>query len=408
MKNQKNILMCLQQLDIGGVETAVLTLCKGYIRAGHKVFVAAKTGIYSEQLKELGIEQLNIEYKIENRYALEKTEDLIRYCKEKNITEIHIHQYPCVAYWLPVIMKTKIPYLAYVHSIIPGAPEWFMKTFPIYQSALPIFFENASKIICISEKTKNDIEKIFKLDEKKYQVIPNSLDLIEFQSSQKNFSKKTFGLLSRLSEEKLSSIKNAIDVFNEYSKRHKECKMIIAGDGPLRKCIEEYAKSNKSIKLIGSVSNVLNILNEIDIYMGVDRTVLEAIACKKITIISNYHGKSILITKENIDKASKENFSGNNLEAEENIIEKIEDITKKDYTLITEGNYNFVNKNYNVDNNIYIGKLESKFTNDYNKIFQAENKLAEENTYLINQLYLKKERSIFKRLKRLLKKFFAK
>ena len=62
--------MCLQQLDIGGVETAVLTLCKGYIRAGHNVFVAAKPGIYSEQLKKMGVKLLPIEYEIENRYSV--------------------------------------------------------------------------------------------------------------------------------------------------------------------------------------------------------------------------------------------------------------------------------------------------------------------------------------------------
>ncbi len=412
MKNKKNILMCLQQLDIGGVETAVLTLCKGYKNAGHKVYVAAKPGIYSKQLEDLKIEQLDIEYKIENRYALEKMDELIKFFEYKKITEIHIHQYPCVAYWLPVIMKTKIPYVAYVHSIIPGAPEWFMKTFPIYQSALPIFFENASKIICISERTKKDIEKIFNLDEKKYLIIPNSLDLNEFKMEKNTFSKKNFGLLSRLSEEKVQSITNAIDIFNEYSKNHKECKMIIAGDGPSRKYLENYAKRNKNIQFIGSVSNSLLIMPEIDIYMGVDRTILEAIACKKLAIISNYSGKSILITKDNIKDASKENFSGNNLLEDEDIIKKIESIDEKDYKRITESNYKFINKNYNVNENIYLKELESNFTNDYNKIFEFENKLVEENSKLINELYQKKENSILNRAKRyckrILKKLFNK
>ena len=96
-------------------------------------------------MSEIGVEFLELEYEIANRIALDKKEMLIDYCKKNKITEIHIHQYPCVAYWLPVIMELKIPYVAYVHSIIPGAPEWFMETFPIYQKILPIFFENSSK-----------------------------------------------------------------------------------------------------------------------------------------------------------------------------------------------------------------------------------------------------------------------
>ena len=151
---------------------------------------------------------------------------------------------------------------------------------------------------------------------------------------------------------------------------------------------------------------------EIDIYMGVDRTILEAIACKKLAIISNYSGKSILITKDNIKDASKENFSGNNLLEDEDIIKKIESIDEKDYKRITESNYKFINKNYNVNENIYLKELESNFTNDYNKIFEFENKLVEENSKLINELYQKKENSILNRAKRyckrILKKLFNK
>jgi len=75
MKKQRRILMCLEQLNIGGVETAVLTLCKGYVRAGHKVFVAAKEGIFSSELKELGIKCLNIDYKIVNHFVLDRKEN---------------------------------------------------------------------------------------------------------------------------------------------------------------------------------------------------------------------------------------------------------------------------------------------------------------------------------------------
>ena len=104
MSKKRNILMCLQQLDIGGVETAVVTLCKGYIRAGHKVYVAAKKGIFSKQLEKIGVEVLDLEYEFLQTFPLDKKKQLIKYVQDKNITEIHIHQYPCVLNWLPVYM----------------------------------------------------------------------------------------------------------------------------------------------------------------------------------------------------------------------------------------------------------------------------------------------------------------
>ncbi len=408
MNKERRILMCLQQLDIGGVETAVLTLCKGYIRAGCKVFVAAKRGLFNEQLEKLGINFLELDYEIKNNYVLDKKEELIKYCKKEKITEIHIHQYPCVIYWLPVIMELKIPYVAYVHSIIPGAPEWFMETFPVYKTALPIFFENASKIVCISEKTKNDINNLFNLSLEKYLVIPNSLNMEDFTSSKKFTSIKTFGLISRLSEEKMPSIKCAIDFFNEYAKDLKNAKFLIAGDGPMLKKIKEYIGKNKNIELIGSISNSAEFLNDIDIYMGLDRTILEAMACKKLAIIASYKGSLTLIDKDTINLASLENFSGNNLEETANLSTILKNITTKEYEDITQKNYEFINKKYNVDNNLYKDSLNNNYSNEYNRLFETINNYLQEIDTYKYELYYKKENTLFKRIKRFIKRWLNK
>ena len=408
MNKERRILMCLQQLDIGGVETAVLTLCKGYIRAGCKVFVAAKRGIFNEQLEKLGINFLELDYEIKNNYVLDRKEELIKYCQKNRITEIHIHQYPCVIYWLPVIMELKIPYVAYVHSIIPGAPEWFMETFPVYKTALPIFFENASKIVCISEKTKNDINNLFNLSLEKYLVIPNSLNMEDFTSSKKFTSIKTFGLISRLSEEKMSSIKCAIDFFNEYAKDLRNAKFLIAGDGPMLKEIKGYIGKNKNIELVGSISNSAEFLDDIDVYMGLDRTILEAMACKKLAIIASYNGNLTLMDKDTIKSASLENFSGNNLEKTTNLLAILKNITTKEYDDITQKNYEFINRKYNVDNNLYKDSLNNSYSNEYNSLFEnINNYLQEIDTYKY-ELYYRKENTLFKKMKRFIKRVLNK
>ena len=405
---KRNILICLQQLDIGGVETAVLTLCKGYIRAGHNVYVAAKPGIYSEQLESIGAKLLPLEYKIENKYPLEMTDELVDYCVKNKISEVHIHQYPCVAYWLPVIMKLKLPYVAYVHSIIPGAPEWFMSTFPIYRTAIPIFFENASKVVCIAESTKKDIEKLFNLGEDRYLVIPNSLNFQDFKTNRKFTKIENFGLIARLSEEKLKSIERAVAIFSKYSEKNKKCKMFIAGDGPEKKKVQELIKDYKNIELVGSISDIPKFMNNIDIYMGVDRTILEAIACMKLAIITSYDGNAILLNKNNIEKASQQNFSGNNFDKDEDVISKLEKLSKEEYQDITKSNYDFINKKYNVDNNLYNNVLTNNYTNDYECIFNLINDLTKDIDYMRNELNKKSNKSIIKRVKNILRRIVNK
>lgn len=378
MKKQRRILMCLEQLNIGGVETAVLTLSKGYIRAGHKVFVAAKEGIFSSELKKLGVKCFNIEYDIVNNFVLERKEELINFCKENEITEVHFHQYPCVIYWLPVCLELNIPYLAYVHSIIPGTPQWFMKDFPVFRTALPMFFENASKIVCIAENTKNEIEELFHVGENHYKIIPNSLDMDLFKNDKISKNIKKFGIVARLSEEKYISITKGIDLFVDYSKKHKGCSLIVVGDGPILDRLKEYVRGNKDITFVGRTSDVAGFMKKIDAYIGVDRSILEAIASKKLAIVSSYYGNINIVTKDNIEEASLANFSGNNLENDSKVLDKICNLSMSDYKKIVDSNYLFVNNKYSVDNNIYTDVInEVKFPR-YDYVFEETNRLLGE------------------------------
>ena len=50
----KSILIVLEQLNIGGVETYVYNQTKIFIEQGHNVIILAKKGTYYKRLKKLG------------------------------------------------------------------------------------------------------------------------------------------------------------------------------------------------------------------------------------------------------------------------------------------------------------------------------------------------------------------
>lgn len=404
---KRNILMCLEHLDIGGIETAVVTLCKGYKRAGHNVYVAAPNGLYLDELERNGIEVYQQEYKIDNDFHLEEKEKLIRFCQEKEINEVYIHQYPCAMYWLPVCMELNIPYVVYGHSIVPGAIEWFQKVFPAYRISIPILLENASKIVCIAESTKQEIEDIYHLGEDKYIIIPNSLDMEKFAAGDIPDKISIFGIASRLSEEKIDSINNAIDLFEKYLQIEKSSRLLIAGDGPQKTQIKDYVKSKNltnKVEFLGSVSDMPEFYRSIDVFMGVDRCVLEAMACKRLTIISSYNETMNIVDDENIEKASNQNFSGFNLEDDKEIFERLKKLSSKDYKKIVEHNYKYIDKKYNVDNNLYNNKLTCNYTKDYKYIFSAVNNYSVEIVRVNNKWPLKIYRKIVNFMRRIIRK----
>ena len=404
---KRNILMCLEHLDIGGIETAVVTLCKGYKRAGHNVYVAAPNGLYLDELERNGIEVYQQEYKIDNDFHLEEKEKLIRFCQEKEINEVYIHQYPCAMYWLRVCMELNIPYVVYGHSIVPGAIEWFQREFPSYKISIPILLENASKIVCIAESTKQEIEEAYHLGEDKYIIIPNSLDMEKFLAGNIPEQINVFGIASRLSEEKVASINNAIDLFEKYLQIEKSSRLLIAGDGPQKTQIKDYVKSKNltnKVEFLGSVSDMSEFYRNIDVFMGVDRCVLEAMACKRLTIISSYNETMNIVDEKNIETASNQNFSGLNLEDDNNILERLKNLSTKDYKKNVEHNYKYIDKKYNVDNNLYNYKLTCNYTKDYKYIFSAVNNYSLEIARVNNKWPLKLYRKIVNFMRRIIRK----
>lgn len=410
---KRNILMCLEFLGVGGVETAVVTLCKGYVRAGHNVFVAAKDGMYAKELEKIGVKVLKMEHKIRNYFRIDKKKELVEFCKENKISEVHIHQYPCIMYWLPVCMELDIPYVAYAHSIVPGAIDWFNKEFPTYQLALPIFFENASKVVCIAESTKQEIEDIYHLGEDKYLIIPNSLNMEDFPNGEVPKKLEVFGIAARLSEEKVLSVEKGIDLFAEYAKENSDAKLFIAGDGQEKKTIMKYVDSKKlkdKVEFLGNVSNMPEYYKNLDVFIGVDRCILESLACKRLSIISSYTGTMNIVNKDNIELASSQNFSGMNLEDNEKVLQDLLKIDKKKYKTITEDNYKFINKKYNVDNNLYKDKLECTYTSDYKYIFNTTNRYTKEIYRINNKWPIKVYRyliNLFRRVIRKIKSIFG-
>lgn len=64
---QKNILICLNILDIGGVETAAVNQIMELRRRGYNVIVLAKTGIYTKKIVDIGAIFIDFDFEVVDR-----------------------------------------------------------------------------------------------------------------------------------------------------------------------------------------------------------------------------------------------------------------------------------------------------------------------------------------------------
>lgn len=366
----KKALICLEQLGIGGVETFTITQIEEFTRRNIKCYVMARDGILKEQIEnKSNIEYIEFDFKLENTLDYSKISEIEKFVIKNKIDFIYVHQFPCVPYILPVVFKTKVPYVAYLHNIVLNTCEWFMNTYPIYRILLPTYFECASKIIAISETVKEENKKLFNLPERKYITIKNSLDFNNYPNKKIksiNCNYKTMLWFGRITQLKRQSIETAIE-FYDYCKENynKDMKLIIVGDGELFDEMVEKAK-NKNIIFKGALSNMKSEIEKADILLGVDRCALESIASKKPTIICGYDKNIVLITPKNIKKAAAENFTGRNLKNDKSEIFKY---NQKEIIDIIEKNYDYVSENLSISKSIYLDIDNFENSVNMNNIF---------------------------------------
>ena len=400
----KNILICLEKLDIGGVETFTIAQVKEYAKRGIKCYVLSQGGLLERKLKDLkNVELINFKFNIENRIDYEEIEKIEKLIKNKKIDSICIHQYPCIPYLLPLIFKYNIPYMAYIHSTVEGTFEWYMKTYPMYHVLFPMYFKNASQIVAVTEKTKKENSKLFNIDLSKYKVINNSLDFSEYEDLKINNNLKKvnkFMYFGKLAVEKEKSIIAAIDFFKDYKEIFNEnATLKIVGDGALLESLKEEYEC-EYIKFTGAVADTIKELNKIDAVIGVDRCILEGIAAKRIAIISSYSGNISLVTPKIMEKEIEENFSGKSLDDNK---EELTKYSKEELKEIIKTNYKMIENKLSISNSI-ITELEDKDMKidpvELFKTFSKEqdivNKLMENNYNLYQEnLRIKNKLKVF-------------
>ena len=364
MKNRR-ILIALEQLGVGGIETFVLNQVKALKRKNIDVYLLAKKGLYYDQFKKNGAKI--IEYEIKDCIYFNKNniKKMSKILINNKIDEVHINQFPFMSVLMPACIMTNTPYVAYLHMAsgiindpVYNAYDYFERQFITYNKIFKMFFKNASKIVAITEDIKNHTQKRYSIDKNKIIVRPNAIDLKDYSTNKKVKRIKKVFLLSRISIEKKNVIINAIKLYQKLKEYDKDITLTIAGDGNLRQDIEEYISNQKitDITMLGNISNVKEVMEKYDLVIAVDRCILEALCLNKLSVISGYSDIKGLVTNKNIYSCIKENFCGNNQKTQtiDKVANIIMNLSPKEIEEITKSNHKIIEDKLDIDKNIFV------------------------------------------------------
>ena len=371
-------MICHARLTAGGIETACITQIKEFSRRGYKIYVLAENGFYAEKLKQIkGVTYINFPYESRASYNLQKVEQVKEIIEKYNIKLVYIHQIDCVASVLSACILTNIPYIAYVHHGITGVYDDELQMGNMGRNFQTLYYKMASKIIAIQEASKKENMERFKLEENKYKVIPNCVDFLEFNSKSPINLNKVL-LISRFEKDKKNGVINGLRWFLEYKKLNSKAELTIVGDGSQRQKVEEQIKELKiECHMLGARNDIRDIMEQNGIILGIARCAQEAIAMKRIAIITGNEDFQGIITNDNIEKFSYTNFQDikNGKKEYEEVAKQVYLLKDKDIGKIVDKNYEWLYTNRNIKDNIYevedIEKINNPITElDRNEILR--------------------------------------
>jgi glycosyltransferase involved in cell wall biosynthesis len=290
---------------VGGIPLHAHHLCRDLSRRGHytTVLTCSRSNHGHDE-----IEGYNVIYHkifcspLGNSFSPSIFRTLLKIKDDYDLIHAHCHLF------FSTIMASLIrrigspPLIITTHGIMSAsAPDWFNM---LYIKTIGKWtLKSADKIICYTEMEKDKLANMLKIDSEKISVIPNGVDTdlfhpnpdIEKHSNQSNAI--TILWVGRFVRGK--GVKYMIQAAKILIKEVPDLKILLVGDGPLKGEIEGLIekfdlKKNVIIKENISNENMPEVYQKSDICVlpslneGVPKTLLEAMACGKPVVISEF------------------------------------------------------------------------------------------------------------------------
>ncbi|MGN0164458.1 MAG: glycosyltransferase, partial [Candidatus Ornithomonoglobus sp.] len=313
MKKGLRVMLSLMQLDIGGAETHVVELAKELKRRGFVPVVTSNGGSYVKELEDAGIKHYVVPLQNKNPINVLKSVRLLKkIIVEEKIDIVHSH--------------ARIP------SFILGKLHRLMK-FPFVTTAHWVFTlkyglkyitDWGEKTVAVSEDIKKYLMDNYKIPEGDIRVTINGIDTDKFSPDTDDADiRKELGIkaddtvivyVSRMDESRSLVAKQLIEVIPEADKLVKKLKVVIVGGGDDFENVKSRTEAvnrklgRECIVLTGARTDINKLVAPAELFVGVSRAALEAMAAQKPVIIAGNEGYIGLFDEDKLGVGIDTNF----------------------------------------------------------------------------------------------------
>lgn len=289
------ILMALMGLDIGGAETHVVELSKALQKQGHQITVASNGGVYCKELEECGIQHVHVPLHSKKPWHFIKSYVGLKRLFDSNEYDI-VHAHARIPAYICGILAKK-----YSFRFVTTA-HWVFKITPLWKKLA----NWGEKTIAVSDDIKEYLIENYDVWSDNISTTINGIDTNKF-SKQTDWSsiKEEFDLqddkyrilyVSRMDTDRSAVAFMTAEAMPEILKIRPNAELLIVGDGNDFERLKAHTDAindkigHKAIKLAGARVDINKFVAASDVFIGVSRSALEAMASGIPVIIAGNEG----------------------------------------------------------------------------------------------------------------------
>ncbi len=309
------ILMVTMKMDIGGAETHILELCRELRGMGHQITVASNGGVYADMLVTEGIAHVKLPLDRKTPHAVVKSiRGLSRLIRTGDFDLVHAHAripaFLCGMLW----KKHKFRYVTTAHLNFSVNPLW---------RRLSSWGERS---MAVSEDIGDYLVKEYGYPADKISVTINGIDTVKYAPDvpYRDFlaefdlptgdGRNRLVYVSRLDADRADPAYRIMNIAEELDREIPDLDIIIGGGGTefdkLNRMAEEVNKKagRNLVTMTNNRSDVHRIMACADVFVGVSRSALEAMAEGKPVIIAGNQGALGIFDERVLTPAMETNF----------------------------------------------------------------------------------------------------
>lgn len=307
------ILMATMGLDIGGAETHIVELAKELKGEGHDVAIVSNGGVYVPEIEAVGIRHYRAPLHRRSVRDMRRARSILRrVLREERPDIVHAHARIPAFLCGGLCRRLELPFVTTAHWVFDAS------------GALRYLTDWGERTVAVSDDIKAYLIREYGLPADHISVTINGIDTAKFspEVSGERVAAE-FGLdrdrpilsyVSRMDEDRALVAGQLIELAPELDRAVPGIQLLIAGGGnvfdKLKVRSEEInaRMGRPCVTMTGPRTDINEIVAAGDLFVGVSRAALEAMAAGKPVIVAGNEGYHGLFTPDKLAEAQAGNF----------------------------------------------------------------------------------------------------